>query len=537
MAPAASTLTGTVFVDENNNGVKQGTERGWSNVRIYLSGGALSGMQSTTSDTNGDYRFTGLTTGTNYRLEIEVPFGFSPAASFSLTTFPIPPAPIRTDLPLVPYQVAGGVYTTTDSSCPPSPSSKTPVRGHSPIDLTETYFSIDYPSGTDVMGTDGDGLYNFSPAYSPSSLLAPSDSYSITAPAVASSVFSCLTVANTDDTTTNLTTPLPYEFFELSPTEYKKTINFYYLIAVPWFRGVGADMRIDSGFNDPLPPLRESGSNSNRYALLNGAGGTPGVIFSGNNLYDFCLEDGDCKNTRSSERKWVVGGISFPEVFTPAITGTTRTSYRYLLGLAKQNGQTPVEISDPDCYAPDRGCNLATDRDPGVVYTNAAGEPDVYMRQSTFNDGGFVFLINGNLHILGNINVSSSPATTLTVSVSGDITVDKDVGGGSGTNATHIEGFYSADGSFIIESKAGTNPIGSNCPSNNRDNRLNMAGSVVVNADLKGGGTLDRKRSLCGDSNGNVNYPAFQIEERPDFILNALDFLKHPSFVWQEVAP
>lgn len=549
-APATSTLTGTVFVDERANGIKQGGEPGWPNVRIYLSGGGFSSQQNTVSDSSGNYQFTGLINGT-YRLEIEAPFGFSPTASFRQATFSIPPAPIRTDLPLVPYQVAGGVYTTTDSSCPPSPSSKTPVRGHSPIDLSETYFSINYPSDTVDMGTDPDGLYNFSPAYSPASVLAPSDRYSITTSTPTSSVFSCIVVTNTSETETVLRNPLPYEFFELSPTDYKKTIDFYYLIAVPWFRGVGGDMRIDSGFNDLLPPVNPS--ESNRYALNSGSGGTPGVIFSGNNLYDFCLEDGDCKDTRSSEERWVVGGqpsTGYPETFTPAIHGTTRTSYSYLSGVVKQAGITPTPLPD-DCYD-SSGCALS-DLDPGI-YKNKAGTTDVYIKSSTFQKKGssssqesyYVFLIDGendikgNLHILGNINVTPPPnAATLTVSVSGNISIDKDVGGGAGANTPiHVEGFYSVDGSFIVESEAGTNAIDSNCNTTpqNPDKRLNMAGSVVVNAGY-GGGTFDNRRSLCGNTNGNVNYPTFQIEERPDFILNAPDILKHPSFVWQEVAP
>ncbi|MCL5439042.1 MAG: hypothetical protein M1268_03565, partial [Patescibacteria group bacterium] len=65
------------------------------------------------------------------------------------------------------------------------------------------------------------------------------------------------------------------------------------------------------------------------------------------------------------------------------------------------------------------------------------------------------------------------------------------------------------------------------------DKRFNLAGAAVVNAALKGG-KFDFRRDIC---DGNANCPSVSFTERPDFILNAPKFIKHPNFIWQEVAP
>jgi len=88
-----------------------------------------------------------------------------------------------------------------------------------------------------------------------------------------------------------------------------------------------------------------------------------------------------------------------------------------------------------------------------------------------------------------------------------------------------IQGFYSTDKSFIIQSKGG-------CPT--VDLYLGIEGAIVVNADGKSGGTFTNNRTLCA---GNANNPVFTIKERPDMILNAPNSYKITNFLYTEIAP
>ncbi|MCL4386990.1 hypothetical protein M1307_01165, partial [Patescibacteria group bacterium] len=110
--------------------------------------------------------------------------------------------------------------------------------------------------------------------------------------------------------------------------------------------------------------------------------------------------------------------------------------------------------------------------------------------------------------------------------VSGDIHINSNVGTSTLSSKTSVlDGVFSTDKSFIIEHN-----LSKSCPS--ADLRLNMSGTVIVNADL-GVGLFTNNRDLCQDA----NYPSFYIEERPDFLLNLPSILKVPNFIWREVAP
>jgi len=142
----------------------------------------------------------------------------------------------------------------------------------------------------------------------------------------------------------------------------------------------------------------------------------------------------------------------------------------------------------------------------------------------TFPAGNYVILVNGNLTIDTKLIVP--PGSTVTFIVSGDITVTSSVGESVITStASDIEGFYSTDKSFIIQ---GTN----NC-SVGTDKRLNVAGTIVVNA-AKTGGSFQYLRDLCG---GNASCPVFSIQERVDFILNAPELIKRQNIIYREEAP
>lgn len=523
-APTAATYTisGIVFIDRNDNDRKEADEALYSGARLFLN------TQTITTDANGSYQFTGVTSG-SYTLELDVPFGFSPNKSTGYDTTTGANRVGRSvgpnataDFGIVPYEVGvgGTLYTTLDINC--SAGITTVGRlGSKSLSLLDNYFGQTFTTATDLSG-----VYSFS---APNQTLFPG-SYSITPSDVTGARLVCAVIDGTAYETVRAT-PYTYgddppgEDLTLTATNPQKRVDFYYLLVQPWFQGQGADMRIDAGFADPV-----SASSPNPYAMLSN-GRSTGVIFSGGNRYSFCTAGAGTCLERASElaNPWVSGGTTYPESFTSAMPGTTRTSYSYLLGLVQQNGQTVNEITNSDCYTA-AGCDLAAFA-PGV-YTNQTGQGDVYTRNSKnqFNRGDYVFLINGNLHIQGELeSVNNENASALVVSVSGDITVDKSVGGSSSSPSPHLEGLFSADSDFILESE-GTE--GDNCPSP-RDKRLNIEGAVVANATLSGG-TFQNKRTLCDD---NSDYPVFYLEESPYLILNAPDYIKHKSFVWQEVAP
>ena len=132
----------------------------------------------------------------------------------------------------------------------------------------------------------------------------------------------------------------------------------------------------------------------------------------------------------------------------------------------------------------------------------------------------YVFLINGTLTINGTITVPVG--STALFSSSGNIIFAPTVGTPATSTTISLAGWYVAGGSIIL-------PTAGNCT----DLRLNIAGSLVANAE-GGGGTLQNNRDLCGNDSTT---PTVSFLQRLDFILNAPQFLKDQLTVSQEVAP
>ncbi len=310
----------------------------------------------------------------------------------------------------------------------------------------------------------------------------------------------------------------------------------------PWFVCIGADCRNDNGIaNACIPPVSTPtptvgpGSPTptpggptptpgainptacgNPYVSIPGSSSdTPGVILSGDSLYDF--GEGQAS---PNPYNWIVGGTVYPEVFTPSNPTTIRTSYDYLLGTAQRSG---LPITDLATVCNLNDCNLTSviaDFPSGVYKANS----DVHFKQyNVRGNRSYVFLINGTFYIEGNVTINSG--SSLTVSASQDIRVISGVGETDTTSTTaNVEGFYSADRNFIVE---GLN----SCPT--IDKRLNIKGAVVVNAKLQGG-SFTNNRTLC---NNTAQCPTFTFTERPDLIINAPEVIKHPTYLWKEVAP
>lgn len=96
------TISGTVFIDTNSNGVQDGGENGYHGATITVTGGS-----STTTTGSGSYSLSGLTAGT-YIVTVTVPSGYNttttnpvnvPISANTTTNFGIAPIPTNTPTP------------------------------------------------------------------------------------------------------------------------------------------------------------------------------------------------------------------------------------------------------------------------------------------------------------------------------------------------------------------------------------------------------------------------------------------------------
>lgn len=314
----------------------------------------------------------------------------------------------------------------------------------------------------------------------------------------------------------------------------------------PWFQCIGADCRIDdkdgtgsppSGFEDDLPtdgtPPVYCNDDSNypaRYASIpNGTtSNMPGIIFSAGSI-NLGTQGGQASN-----QNWRVANSAFKPVRSKVI----RTSYNYYTSVVTENGMPTTQLNSV-AGCSDSGTKISCNSLPANLSNGiyVSGKTvDFNMASYTFTGNkNYVFLINGDLNMNGNILVDNG--STATFSVSNDINIGSSVGGPATTpcNVTdftapiqegcHIEGYYSADRNFTIGASSTL--------------RLNVAGAIVVNANKADdpatiGKIQYSNRDLGMDNN---SCPAFSLTERPDFILNAPEFIKHATFTWQEVAP
>lgn len=288
-------------------------------------------------------------------------------------------------------------------------------------------------------------------------------------------------------------------------------LNFGITDSYSWIQSTGGDMRIDSGFWEEIPLTAAGGA----YASLKGTTGTPGLILSGRGTPGF-----GAGQASQNPYNWVIGNPIDKEIYSD-VRSFVPTSYYYTLGVAQNSSLTPIDLGTI-CIGGVLNCTLPSNLPHGLYGSN--NNVDISGPSYTFPlNQNYVFLIQGDLHISTKIFVPKS--STVTFSVSGSITVDKSIGEAPSSTASTIEGFYSADKDFIAQGK-------SVCPSS-PDGRLNIAGSVVVNAALKGGSFINQ-RDLC---NSNQSYPSVSFSERADFLVNAPRLIQQRRITWREVAP
>lgn len=304
--------------------------------------------------------------------------------------------------------------------------------------------------------------------------------------------------------------------------------------SIPWIQSTSGDITgvnvtnpSGGGITNPIP----SGATCGTYTSLVGTGGTPGVIYAGAGSYSF----GSGQASQDPPYGWVVGGTTYPDTYIPTTPGLIKTSYSYMLSQASPSNLTPVNIASYCGGGGIASCTLSTSLPNGLYISNG----DLTLTGASYifpANKNFVILVDGKLNIQTGIQVPIGSTAFFTAK--SDINVSSSVGNADYRQTcnpiTHegcnLEGYYSTDGSFYVQSLDATGK-GLNCPV--ADKRLNVAGSIVVNAALKGGSFVNQ-RDLCA---GNSECPAFMIVERPDFVLNSPEFLKSPRRIWQEIAP
>jgi hypothetical protein len=199
--------------------------------------------------------------------------------------------------------------------------------------------------------------------------------------------------------------------------------------------------------------------------------------------------------------------------------------------LVKDAGITPTDLSSISGCNDLSNCTLPDTLEKGIYIANGnlklgGGFPSTYAFPS---NNGYVILVNGDLTIATDIHIPHT--STVIFAASGDIHVDKSIGTTIPTDDTaNIEGYYSTDKSFILDSY-GPN----NCPAT-PDKRLNVEGAIIANAiyDTSGSkGTVQVKRDMCG---GDV-CPTLSVKARPDFVLNAPLLYQFTKGIEQEMAP
>lgn len=287
-------------------------------------------------------------------------------------------------------------------------------------------------------------------------------------------------------------------------------LDFGITNAAGWMQSFCGDVRSDSGITNLIPANPVCGTTTGAYMIQSVANvcTNPGIAFSGNTTANF-------GQGQASRTNWIAGSSGNPELYKRGNQGIIRTSYTTLTAQMRQSGLTPINLATKCTLT---NCTLPANLPHGLY--QATG--DVTLQRFTFPAGqNYVFLINGNLNILGNISIPVG--STALFSASGNITVDKRVGVATPTTLTsNLDGFYSTDQSFIVASTG-------SCT----DQRLNIAGSVVVNAALKVG-SFQNNRNLCAN---NSSCPTISFTQRPDFLINAPSFLTYTNHIWQEVPP
>jgi len=523
--PSVPGGNGTVYIDHDRNGSYNTGDVIYAGATLTLTGTLTYGDPTfaplpTTSSATGTYCFPNLYPGT-YTVTITNPSPTRYDIPVTQGTFTIPPSTTSTSFAMRPlYQISGVIFND---------QGKDGIKNGAEPNMTGSHqITLVGPSGNPTAHTPittSNGIYTFTNlpegqytvSYTPplpTGYLMTNPPPSISPPSFTVTIGRSCSI-NSAVGALCISAGFPFSASDV------QDLNFGMTNSIPWFQCIGSSCNIEGtidnignpqiGFSNPIPStalLACGGANASIPGTNNPQ---PGIIFSGGTAY---FGQGQA----STPQNWSVSDYTND-------TTLIRTSYGYMTTTLRQSSITPIDLTSVCTLS---NCTLPADLANGVYLA----ETNVVLNAYTFPaNKSFVILVNGNLDINGEIHIPVGSATTF--SVSGNITVDRSVGVGIGnfcSQTANIEGFFSTDRSFIIE---GLNDCSLYSNPLQRDQRLNIAGGIVVNAGLSSG-SLQNQRDLCDD---DLKAPAFSIISRPDFILNSPEFIKYKSDVWQEVAP
>ncbi|HSX08650.1 MAG TPA: carboxypeptidase regulatory-like domain-containing protein [Candidatus Saccharimonadales bacterium] len=440
------------------------------------------GGKSDTTDTSGNYTIAGLVPA-NYTVTMTVPAGYiANGATSQAVTLNANKTGVNFKLTKV-YQISGNVFNDsnkngiqdgTESIYGTTPSI-TSNQGTVTTNANGTYAISNIPAGSVTVA------YTSLPAtyYVTSPLNGPPPSFTVTIGTAGCTVNGAPGAVCTAGNITAL--------------------NFGITNTHPWTQSTCGDMRNDNGINDNLPAGQSALISSSSCA-------GPGLAFTGNTNANF-------GSGQASSTNQIVGGASYPELYSGS-SSQLETSYPSLLAKEQNAGLTVTDLSTV--------CNLTSCTLPGTL-AHGIYVASTNVTLNAFNvpaNQDYVFLINGNLTIQGAISVPVG--STALFSAKGNITVTPTVGSAATVTTSSLAGWFVAGQSFIL-------PTAGNCT----DLRLNIAGSIVVNA-LGTGGTFQNSRDLCGGDTAN---PTVSFLQRLDMILNAPQFLEQQKILTSEANP
>lgn len=289
-----------------------------------------------------------------------------------------------------------------------------------------------------------------------------------------------------------------------------------------WFQTDFGDVRLLNLLNPVPSGLKGSTGGTDGYF--------PGIFFSSDSATRAF------GNGSASTKGWFINGEYSYNADTENRNGGM--SYDFYKSKANRDGVTITEIPEEDPI--DLSDETQFPDVEGRIYEvgGAGSITSIGSSPITITGKRIVILAKGDVRIDQPIRVTAGNGL-LIIAAKGDITIGEDVGTDTLTStATQLDGYFTAQGSIIIESK--TPDITEQCTATAVDDdlRLNVGGALVANS-LKpfsstGTGSIQRNRNLCLN---NLLYPSLYISSRPDFLTQLTDFYKVSYSKWSEVNP
>jgi len=530
-------IAGHVYIDYNHDGSKNYNDIDAANITISTTNPNI----SDTTDATGAYALNYVNDG-SHTVSITVPAGYVVEGSAS-RTITIGPNNFAVDFYLTPlYTIQGQVCNDTgiDGSCLQSDDSVYP--GTNSIIITRatadgtnvgSISQAAYQAGVQVLS----GTYTVSYSTANGYYFTASKVPGKTVPPYTIAVGQSSYIDGSGHKYTCTTPPAGTTDASCGGGD-MSNLNFAISNLLSWWQGGCTDLRLEAtGLDDHLPNNgsctdSSSGiSTPNGYAIvcMNNPSST-GVYFAGQNSPTFGYNGGQASSPN------YIASAPFSENFSP-VSGVNRASYSYLMDTATAAGITPTDLSGID---PASGVSYCSgggisdcDFEPNIPdgFYIAKGDLTLDLSRALPDPGknkSFVFLATGKITITSNILVPTD--TSAVFASKADMLVAGNVGqdlANYSYTSPNLEGFYSTEGNFIVESD---NNTGFMCGAGGAplDKRLNILGGVVV------GGSFQNQRELC---RYDASCPTTTFTSSYSYILNAPAFIKHKAQLWQETAP